>query len=53
MPYHNSVGGTSQTRVTYVFSATAPIPPGKTVSALTLPASVSAGSFHAFAVGLG
>jgi hypothetical protein len=53
MPYRNSVGGTSQSRVTYVFSATTPIPSGKTVSTLTLPASVSAGSFHVFAVGIG
>jgi hypothetical protein len=53
MPYRNSVGGTSQSRITYVVSATAPIPAGKTVATLTLPASVSAGSFHVFAIGLG
>jgi hypothetical protein len=53
MPYRNSVGGTSQARVTYVLSATAPVPAGKTVATLTLPSSVSAGSFHVFAIGLG
>lgn len=53
MPFRKSVSGTSQSRATYVFSAAAPIPAGKTVSAFTLPASVSAGSFHVFAIGPG
>ena len=53
MPYRNSDSGTSQTHTTYVFAETVPLTPGKTVASITLPAHVSAGQFHVFALGEG
>jgi predicted alpha-1,2-mannosidase len=50
MPYRNGSGGMQQV-TTYLF-ATAPIPlSGKPIASVTLPASVSGGDMHVFAVG--
>ncbi|MBW4716515.1 GH92 family glycosyl hydrolase [Saccharothrix sp. SC076] len=52
MPYRNSVGGEAQQLKVFVF-ATAPIAlSGKPVKSVTLPAGVTGGTFHVFAIGL-
>lgn len=50
-PYRNSTGGEPQRLAVHVF-ATAPIPlaPGKQIRSVTLPAAVTGGSFHVFAI---
>jgi putative alpha-1,2-mannosidase len=53
LPYRNSAAGTSQAHTTYVFAETVPLASGKTVASVTLPARVSAGQFHVFAIGQG
>ncbi len=51
-PYRNSSSGTPQPLKVFVF-ATAPIPlQGKQVQSVTLPSSVSGGTFHVFAIGV-
>ncbi|MFE2752014.1 GH92 family glycosyl hydrolase [Actinosynnema sp. NPDC059335] len=54
MPYRNNTSGESQTLKVYVF-ATAPIAlqAGKQVRSVTLPASVTGGTFHVFAIAVG
>jgi len=51
MAYRNSISSTSETVVTYVFSATIPVPSGKTVASVTLPPCVNQGGLHVFAIG--
>jgi predicted alpha-1,2-mannosidase len=52
-PYRNTTGGTSQRLAVHLF-ATEPVPldPARTVSGVTLPASVTGGTFHVFAIGI-
>lgn len=51
MPYRNSIGGSSQTVKTYVFSANFPVAAGKTVASVTLPSQASRGELHVFTIG--
>jgi predicted alpha-1,2-mannosidase len=52
-PYRNGTDGGTQKIKTYVFAATIPLDTGKTVSSVTLPASISQGSIGIFAIGAG
>ena len=51
--YRDTTDGTRQTVGTYLFSATATLSGGKTVTGITLPATVSAGQLHVFAIAAG
>ncbi len=51
LPYFNSPGGQVQTPC-YVYDVAIPIPAGKTVKSVTLPAQVKGGRMHIFAVAL-
>jgi hypothetical protein len=52
-PYRNSTSGTRQTINTMVFEVSAGLTAGKTVASITLPASVTGGQFHVFAIATG
>lgn len=52
-PYRDTTNGDRQTVDTFVFAATAGLTAGKTVSSVTLPATVSSGQFHVFAIAVG
>ncbi len=49
-PYRNDPNG-RQNVTTYVFEAELPLATGKTLQSVTLPATVSQGTFHVFAIG--
>jgi len=53
MPYRNYTiwGGGQDYTITYVFAATFTLQPGKSVQSITLPATVSGGRLHVFAIG--
>ncbi|GIF73064.1 GH92 family glycosyl hydrolase [Asanoa siamensis] len=55
LPYRNFTlwGGGRDPLATYVFAATIPTTPGKTLRSVTLPAASSGGRMHIFAVGTG
>ncbi len=53
MPYRNTYNGGRQTITTYLFSTSVAIDPNKTVKSVTLPATVTGGQIHVFAVGTG
>lgn len=48
--YRNCVCGVHDNVKTYVFALNAPLTTGKTVTSITLPATVSGGQFHVFDV---
>jgi predicted alpha-1,2-mannosidase len=53
LPYRNCAGcsGGRDNTKTYVFSATLPVNPGKTLTSVTLPPGANRGELHVFAVG--
>jgi hypothetical protein len=53
MPYRNNHNGSHQTVTTYVFYTAVAINSAKTIKSLTLPATVTGGQLHVFAVGVG
>jgi predicted alpha-1,2-mannosidase len=52
-PYRNGTDGTAQKIKTYVFAETVPLDAGKTVTSVTLPATLSQGSIGVFAISAG
>lgn len=54
MPYREANGASKFNKVwTYVFLTSVPLPPGKTVTSVTLPAFANQGSLHVFAMAVG